>query len=89
MPTSAIKLQVTGLGKQKLAQLATKAKRLGVTPQRYVKELVEEDLALDQRAEQTRLSELLGPGRKVDENELDSLVDASRRRHHGRTTKKR
>ena len=84
-----IDLHVRGLRKRQFTQLATKAKRLGMTPERYVKSLVEQDLALDRRASTTRLADLVGPGRDVDETELDRLVEAARTRHHERTRRKR
>jgi hypothetical protein len=80
-------LRVKGLGSRILNELASKAKRLGMTSERYVRELVQEDLALDRKARTTTLAELMGPGRKVDEAELDRLVETARRRHHRRTTK--
>lgn len=88
MPTS-MTLQVRGLGKQKMAELASKARRLGLTPQEYVKRLVEEDLAIDRAARTTTLADIVGPGRQIDEDELDRLVDKARTRHQHRVTKKR
>ena len=63
-------LQVRGLGKQKLAAVMERAKRLGMTPQRYLKHLVEEDLAVSQRAKSSSFKELLGPGELADEAEI-------------------
>ena len=83
MPAT-INLQLKGLGKQKMAELATKAKQLGMTPERYLKQLVEEDLARDRAARTTSLQELMGPGREIDEKELDALVERARERHHQR-----
>lgn len=88
MATTTTSLYVTGLNKRKMAALTTKAKRLGMTPERYVKRLVEEDLALDREAQSTRLADLVGPGREVDEAQLDRLVEAARTRHHERTPRK-
>jgi hypothetical protein len=82
-------LHLPELGKQKLAQLASKARSLGMTPQRYVCRLIEEDLALDRKAITTTFTELMGPGRDVDEQELDRLVDEARTRHHQRTSRGR
>ena len=82
-------MQVRGLGKQKMAELASKARRLGLTPQEYVKRLVEEDLAIDRAARTTTLADIVGPGRPIDEEELDRLVDEARTRHHQRVTKRR
>ena len=88
MSSSTITLQVTGLGKQKAAALARKAKRMGMTPQRYLKYLVEQDLEMDREAQQTSLAEIVGPGREVDEQELDRVVEAARNRYHARSAKK-
>jgi hypothetical protein len=84
---STTAIQFPRLGKQKMAELASKAESLGMTPQQYVEQLIEEDLALDRKARSTTFAELMGPGREVDEAELDKLVDAARTRHHRRTTK--
>ena len=75
MATQQATLQVRGLGKQKTAVLVERARRLGMTPQRYLKHLVEEDLAISSRAKNSTFEQLLGPGREVDEDELDRLVE--------------
>lgn len=77
------------LGKQKLAQLTRKAQSLGLSPQRYVELLIEQDLELDRKAQTTTFAELMGPGREVDDLELDRLVDQARTRHHRRRNGKR
>lgn len=59
-----------------------------MTPQRYVRQLIEDDLALDRKARSTTFAELIGPGREVDEQELDRLVDAARTRHHRRVARR-
>jgi hypothetical protein len=82
-------LRLKGLGRQKMAQITRKAKRLGITPEQYLRDLVEQDLALDEKARTTTLAELLGPGREVDETELDALVEAARERHYRRIARKR
>lgn len=89
MTETATTLQLKGLGRQAMSELARKAHRLGMTPERYVRELVREDLALDRKAKTTTLAEIVGPGRRIDENELDRLVDEARTRHHRRATRKR
>jgi hypothetical protein len=68
-----------------MTELASKAKRLGMTPERYVRKLVKEDLALDRKARTTTLSELIGPGRDVD----DAVVRAARKRIYGESKRKR
>lgn len=80
--------QVRGLGKQKAARLVARAKRLGMTPQDYLKHLVEEDLAISERAKNTSFEELLGPGREVDEVELDRLVEVAKVAHHRERSRK-
>ena len=39
------------------------------------------------RESETFLAEILGPGREIDEQELDRVVEAARNRYHARTTK--
>ncbi len=81
-------LQIKGFGKQKMAAVRERAKRLGMTPQRYLKHLVEEDLAVSQRAKSTSFAELLGPGTPEDEAEIDRLVETARTDHHRRISRK-
>ena len=87
MSATTDKLQVPRLAKNKMAELETKAKSLGMTPQRYVRLLIEQDLNLDRKARTTTFDELMGPGREVDEQELDQLVDEAKARHHKRSTR--
>jgi hypothetical protein len=75
-------LQVTGLGKRKMEAVVRRARHLGMTPKRYLRHLLDEDLAISQRAKNTSFEELLGPGRATDENEIDRLVDAARTAYH-------
>ena len=81
-------LAVRGLGKHKTEKLVARAKRLGMTPQSYLKHLVEEDLAVSERAKSSSFEELLGQGRKVDEAEVDRLVEEAKVAHHLDKTKK-
>ena len=46
---------------------------------------MEEDLAIDRAARTTTLADIVGPGRQIDEDELDRLVDEARTRHHQRS----
>ena len=68
------------LPRQTLSQIAGKAKRLGVTPETYIRQLVEDDLRFEQQARSTTLAELMGPGRDVDENELNKAVEVLKSR---------
>ena len=89
MTQSADTLQLKGLGRQKLGELSRKAKRLGLTPEKYLKRLVEEDLAISHEARTKTFAQIMGPGEDVDEQELDRLVESAKARHHEKTTKKR
>jgi nucleoside-specific outer membrane channel protein Tsx len=89
MAGNGTSLEVKGLPREAMAELTSKANRLGITPEQYVRELVQEDLALDKKARTTTLSQLMGPGRDVDEVELDKVVNEVRKRYHGERRRKR
>ena len=89
MSTSATTLQLKGLGKQRMAEVARRAKHLGMTPEDYLKHLLEEDLAISRAARTKTFAELMGPGREVDEQEVDRLVEAAKVKHHRRSFRKR
>ena len=78
------------LGKQKMTALVAKAKRLGLSPARYVKQLVEEDLAIDADAQSLTLAEIMAPVREefresgMTEEELEVIVDVARKRQNRR-----
>jgi hypothetical protein len=80
---------IRGLGKQKMTAVLERAKRLGMTPQRYLKHLVEEDLAVSERAKSSTFEELLGPGTAEDETEIDRFVEDARSRLHSRASRKK
>ena len=87
-------VELKGLGKRKMRALAEKAKRLGITPERYIKQLVEDDLAMERAARTRSFAELMAPVRaefrksRITEEELDTLVDAARSRYHARVSSK-
>ena len=60
---------------QQLSELKRKARRMGMTPAAYIKQLIEDDLTLDRKARRTPLDELAAPFRKglkhVSDDELD------------------
>jgi len=85
MSTTAGILEVRGLGKQKMSELAAQASRLGMTPGQYVKNLVEENLAIAREARTKTFAEIMGTSREVDESELDQLVKKAKARYHRRT----
>lgn len=84
--STTAKLEIGGLGKQKMMALADKAKRLGLTPANYVKQLVEEDLAIESDAQAMTLAQIMAPVRKefresaMTDGELDTIVNAARSR---------
>jgi hypothetical protein len=84
MSTISTSLQIKGLGKQKMAAVMARAKGLGMSPERYLKHLLEEDLAVSERAKSSSFEEILGAGRAADEGEIDQLVEEAKARHHRR-----
>lgn len=80
----SIALQKVDLPRRKLSALKRKAERMGLTPETYVKQLIEDDLSLDRKARNTPLDELAAPFRTglagIAEDELDRMVDAARGR---------
>ena len=82
-------LHLKGLGKRQIAEVAARASRLGMTPEKYLKHLVEEDLAISHEAKTTTFAELKGPERQADEEEIDRLVEAAKTKHHRRVMRKR
>jgi len=87
-------IQVSGLGKGKLAVLRAQAKALGMTAEGYARQLIEEGILLERKARSTTFDELFAPvqarfrANGMSETDLDSLVDAARTRHHRRTSRK-
>ncbi len=92
MATSAATLRVGNLESRQLSALKRKAQRMGLTPATYVKLLIEDDLALDEKARTTSLDELAAPFRKalagVPEHELDRIVHAARARTNGASSRR-
>jgi len=86
---SGTTLQLRGLDKRQMAQIAARARQLGITSGDYLKRLVEEDLNISHEAKTTSLAKLLGSGRKVDESEVDRLVDAAKTRYRRGALRKR
>lgn len=95
MATAASTLEISGLERAKLAKLRQHAKALGITAERYAKQLIEDGLSLKQRARSKTFDEMLAPVRagfrksRMREEELDKLVDQARTRHHKRVSRKR
>ena len=86
---TATSVRVTGLGKQKMSRIVSRAKQMGLTPAEYIRQLVDEDLKSDHIARTKSFSEVLGPGEDIDEVELDRLVNRAKRRHYRQTHRNR
>jgi hypothetical protein len=58
---------------------------MGLSADQYVKQLIEDDLALDQKAKNSSLEELAAPFRKAlkgaSEEEISQIVAKARSRH--------
>ena len=82
-------IQLKGLAREKLDALKRKAKHMGMSPASYVKWLVEKDVAISEEARTRTFAEIMGPGRVMDEDELDALVEKAKAEHHARVSKKK
>jgi hypothetical protein len=71
-----------------MAQLIAKARQLGVPPENYARQLVENGLALEREAESLTMAEIMRPVRQasgtVNENEILNLVEKARTDYHSR-----
>lgn len=83
MASKPTEFRVNNLPRRQATALKRKAERLGVTTEDYLKQLIEDDLALDLAAKSTSLDELAAPFRKalkgVSDAELDRIVEKARR----------
>jgi hypothetical protein len=84
MASTAKELRISDLPKRQASALKRKAEQMGLSADEYVKQLIEDDLALDQKARSTSLEELAAPFRKalkgVSEDEISQLVAKARSR---------
>ena len=84
MASTATALRVNDVSRRQASALKRKAERLGLSAGDYVKQLIEDDLALDRKAENTPLHELAAPFRKalknVNDEEIDVMVERARTR---------
>jgi hypothetical protein len=82
-------LRLSPLRKRSMAQLIVRAKEMGVAPEEYARQLVEDGLALQREAESMSIVQIMAPVRKtagtVDEAEIVKLVETARADHHGGT----
>jgi hypothetical protein len=72
-----------------MAQLIARAKNLGVPPEDYAIQLIEDGLALQREAESMTMAEIMQPVRQasgtVEEDEIVTLVEKARIHHHRNT----
>jgi predicted DNA binding CopG/RHH family protein len=76
------KSQIVKLPQRQASAIKRRAQDLGLTPQKYLQQLIEDDLAVSDKARSTALDELAAPFREalagVSEEELDRRVKAAR-----------
>jgi len=89
MASIGTSLVVDRVPAKQLSALKRKASELGVTPQRYVRQLIARDLELDRLARTMSFEELAEPFQKalgdLSDQALDKIVDDARTRHHKKT----
>lgn len=80
------------LTKQRMSELVAKARRLGMAPGAYAKQLIEDGLALQREAETSTFSQIMKPVRDaagtVDDTEIIQLVETARGASHQRGRRK-
>ncbi len=85
MASTATQLRISDLPKRQASALKRKAQRMGISAGDYVKQLIADDLALDQKAQSTSLHELAAPFRTAlkgaTEEEIAEIVAKARSRH--------
>lgn len=83
MVRNTTRFELKKLPATKLSAMKRRAKELGLSPEDYVRQFIEEDLAIDKKARTTSLEELAAPYTKalqgLSEQEIDDLVDEARR----------
>jgi hypothetical protein len=88
MTTTSTVLRVNYLAPRQAAAVKRKAERLGLSVDDYIRQLIEDDLALDRKARTTSLDELATPFRKalkgVSDDEIDRIVKNARAVAHTR-----
>lgn len=82
MASTVTELRISDLPKRQASALKRKAQRMGISVDEYVKQLIEDDLALDQKALSTPFDELAAPFRKAfkgaSEREISDIVAKAR-----------
>jgi hypothetical protein len=84
MASTLKELRISDLPRRQASALKRKAEQMGLSADEYVKQLIEDDLALDRKARSTSLERLAAPFRKalkgVSEEEISQIVAKARSR---------
>lgn len=95
MYAQATKIEVSGLGKTKLAALREQAKTLGMSAERYARQLIEDGILLERIARTKSFDELFAPAQAefresgMTHIQLTRLVADARKRHASNTSRKK
>jgi hypothetical protein len=89
MAVSHAKTMTIGLAKSEATKIAREAKRQGVTPQRYVKQLIKSNLEIARIARTQTFAQIVTAEVVADESEIDRLVDNARTQFHKLGKKKK
>jgi hypothetical protein len=94
MSASSNTLAVSDLPKDKLARLRKDAKALGLTPEHYARQLIEDGLALEHRARTRSFDDLFAPAQHTFKStgmtkaDLDAAVDRARSRQRRQSVRR-
>jgi hypothetical protein len=84
MPSTATELRIDKLSSRQASAIKRKAKLMGLSAEEYVRQLIEDDLALDDKMRTSSLQELAEPFRKAlkgaSEEEIAQIISKSRSR---------
>ena len=95
MPAASSILAILDLPEAEFRRLRSDAKALGLTPERYARQLIETGLALKHRARTQSFDELFVPAQQafrstgMTEADLDATVDRARHKPRGNARRKR
>jgi hypothetical protein len=84
--TTTSTIQLRDLSRRQLSEIRRRASTRGITPEQYIKRLIEDDLSNGRRVRRKSLFELAEPVRDAlkdyTDEELDALVDSARGPRH-------
>ncbi len=85
---STLPLRLPPLRRQSMAWLVARARDIGIPPEDYARQLIEDGLDLQREAESTSFADVMKPVRQaagaLDEREVIRLVDRARGKRHRR-----